>query len=775
MLLNYIITAWRSLLKNRIVSIINIGGLTIGLASAVLAILYANHELSYEEMHKKADNVYRVYLKGDFDQLKWVPTSFGPDGPALMGLFPEIEKYTRIYNYVNTPVRVKENIFYEDQVYAADSNIFHILTFSFIEGSPSNELNTVVISDRVALRYFGKKNPIGLTMNINLQGQKSDFIVTGVFKEFDSNTHIKFDIIAPFTVINHHEWIKPDEYQGTSFITFVLLREGTDYNQLNNKINLTYKMPVEINNIGVFLMPLKEVHMKGTWGNTKGKLLVFLFGGFFVLIITSLNYINLTNILFSTRNKEIGIRKVVGARQKHIIFQFLTDTILSTLIAFNLAIIIIKLILPWFNSLMDTNITISSNTNTLFLLLLILIGTICISGFYPSLRYSFIKPVSLMKPSENPLGSKGYSRRFLTTFQFFLAIIFIQAMLAMNKQGIFMSSEEFKLYDSEDVICIAGNQWGDLFKVKEQLLKNPAIESVTWGSVVPEMGVSLSSNWKDKDNKTLASIYNFEEDYINVFKIKMIDGRFFSKNFPSDNENAIVINKLAAKILEYDDPVGKTVLVGSKIHTIIGVIDTYRAVPPIFDHVPLLIGTGESYSDFLSIRIDPSKREIAKEHITKILRSINPEIPIELKYHNDLIYNSTEAKSYVSAGQLINLFFILTIITSLIGLFGLSLFIAERNKRVVSIRKVFGASIPSIMLRLSKGIITQILIAIILATPVSMIVVTGYLSVFPTRVQIGLPFYLMGGGLALLMVLITVSWQTWRAANTNPADALRCE
>ncbi len=775
MFINYIITAWRSLIKNRAVSIINIGGLTIGLASAVLAILFAQHELTYEEMHENADRTYRVYIKGDFYQVNWIPYSYGPDGPTLKNMFPEIEMYTRLQEYSDIPVRVGENIFYENYVFLADSNIFNILTFSFINGSPSNDLNTVVISERVAKRYFGDTIPIGNSMTITFRGQKNDYVITGIFKEFTSNTHLGIDIILPFDIIRRYEWIKPEEYQGSSYLTYLLLNEGVDYKQLNQKIESTYKIPSEIDDLNAFLMPLKEIHMQGTFGNNKGKLIVFLAGGLFVLIITCLNYINLTNILFSTRNKEIGIRKVVGARQKNIIFQFLTDTILTTIIAFNFALIIIKLILPWFNSLMDTNIQLVSNTSTMVLLVLIFMVTILFSGVYPALRYSFLKPVSLMKTTINILGGKGRSRVILTTFQFFLAIIFIQIILAMNKHNLYLISNDYKLYNSDDVICISGTPWGDLTKIKEELSKNPSIEYVSWGSTVPEHQLSLSSNWKDKDNKALASIYRFEEDYLNVFKIKMLEGRFFSDEFPSDPENAVVINELAANTLNYENPVGKTVLIGEKQYNIIGIIDKYRAIPPIFDHVPLLIRTGSKTSSYLIIRINPKNREIAHQYITKTLQSFNPDIPIELKYHNDVLYSTTEAKSFISSAQLLNLFFYLTIITSLVGLFGLSLFIAERNSRVISIRKVFGASISSIMLRLSKGIIIQVIIAFILATPVSMMAMTGYLSVFPSEFNLGLFTFILGGVIALILVLLTVGWQTWRAANANPAEALRVE
>ncbi len=773
MFTNYILTAWRSLLKNRAVSIINIGGLTIGLASAVLAILFASHELSYESCHEKADRISRVYIRGNFDQIQWVPTSFGPEGPTLKKMFPEVEEFTRAYPD-NVLIRVGENIFNED-IIAADSNFFEILTFPFVLGGPSAEINTVVISEKVAQRYFGKDNPLGREMNMNFQGHKTNFAVTGVFKDLPSNTHLTVDIIIPFDNIKRYEWVKPNEYYNAGFITYLLLRQGTDYKDLNKKIDATYKIPIEIENIGAFLIPLKEIHMRGTWSNNRAKLIAFLISGFFVLIITSLNYINLTNILFSTRNKEIGVRKVNGARQKHIFLQFLTDTLLSTLIAFNLALILIKLALPWFNSLMDTNISLDANVNSLLLLMLILIATIILSGLYPALRYSFLKPVTLMKPVANSIGGKGYSRRILTTFQFFLAIIFIQFMLALTFHGKFLGSDDFKKYNSDDVLCITGYPWGDLNKVKVELLKSPSIEAVSWGSTLPEMGMNLTTDWKDKDNKAMANLCRFEPDYLKIFRIAMLKGHFFSRDFPSELENGVVINQQAANALEYDDPIGKKVLVKDKYYNIIGVIDSYREVPPIFDHVPMFIRSSENLTNYLTIRFNSSNREEAHQFITKTLKSFNSENPIELKYHRDMLTEGKEAKSFISTAKLMNLFFILTIVTSLVGLFGLSLFIAQRHRREVGIRKVYGASISTIMIRLSKGIIVQVFIAIFLATPVSMIMVMGYLSVFPSKFHLGLPFYLMGGGVAMILVLITVGWQTWSAAMANPTEALRCE
>jgi ABC-type antimicrobial peptide transport system permease subunit len=775
MFFNYILTAWRSLLKNRVVSIINIGGLTIGLASAVLAILFAHHELTYEDCHAKADRISRVYIRGEFDQLQWIPTSFGPDGPSLQELFPEVELYSRSFNFGNASVRVGENIFSEENVFASDSSLFSMLTLPFVSGGVSPELNTAVISETIAQRYFGSQDPVGQVIRMNLNDDKGDFLVTGVFEDLPSNTHLTMEIIIPFDFVKRFSWLQPDEYSSTAFITLLQTREGTDIQALSQKVEKSYKIPVDINDIGAFLIPLKEIHMRGTWQNNKGKLLVFLISGFFVLIITSLNYINLTNILFSTRNREVGIRKVNGARQKHVFFQFLTDTLLSTLIAFNLAIVIIKLVLPWFNQLMATDITIKSSANSIGLMLLIFVGTVVLSGVYPALRYSYQRPIALMRPVANTLGSKGRSRWVLTTFQFFLAIIFIQFIIATNRHTNYLDNDSFKKYNADNVICLSGTSWGNLDMVRDELLTSPAIEAVAWGSNIPEWSLTMGTEWKEEGNQTMASIFFLNEDYLDVFDISMIKGRFFSRDFPSDKEQSIVINQLAANELGYDDPIGKRVMLYNQHYNIIGVVESYRSVPPIFDLIPLLIRPSGNLSNFLTIRVNPNLRKEAHEHIAQTLKGFNSDYPVELKYHQDILFESKEAKSYVSASMLMNLFFILTIITSLVGLFGLSLFIAQRHRREVSIRKVFGASIPSIMLRLSKGLILQVFIAIVLATPVAMVLVTGYLSVFPSDFSIGLPFYLMGGGLALLLVLLTVGWQTWRAAMANPAEVLRSE
>jgi ABC-type antimicrobial peptide transport system permease subunit len=652
---------------------------------------------------------------------------------------------------------------------------FKIFTIDFIDGSPSSDPQSIVISKQAADRYFGSDNPIGKSLRINCEGEQVDFTVSGMFKDLPSNTSVKADFFIPFSFSKRFGFWKYQEYNSTAYNAFVLLRTGTKLAGLNEKILKSYTLPVQIDNIAAFLLPLKEIHFRGTFENTKGKLLVFLLGGLFVILISCLNYINLSTILFSMRTKETGIRKVNGARRKHILVQLFTDTLLSTLISFNLAIILIKIVLPWFNSKMYTNLQLTSDRNFILAGLALFILINIFSGIYPALRYSAVKPVTLMKPEMTAGHSKSYSRRILTTLQIFLAVLFIQVIMIMDKQNTHMDSKDIKRFDATNVICINGYPWGDLNKVKDELLKNSAIEAVSWGSNLPTMGYNLTMYWKEKDNKTLVTDYYFAPDYLKVYSIKLKAGRFLSDEYPSDKEQAVVINDRTAAELGYTDPVNKQVMIRGKQYTIVGITDDYMAVPPIMEKMAQLITYSGDVNEYLIIRVKPGNKEAVHQYITSTLRKFNPDYPVEVRYHNDIILNTKEAKSYVAASRLMHVFFLLTILNTLIGIFGLSVFIAQRNRKAIGIRKVFGANIIGIMLRHSKGLIIQTLFAIALASPISYMVGKGYLSVFPEHVNPGILFLLYGGLLIALMLAMTVSWQTLMAARTDPARSLHYE
>jgi putative ABC transport system permease protein len=774
MLLKNIVIAWRNLVKNRVVSFINILGLTLGLASAVLAIIFARHELTYESSHHNADRISKVYLGGSFGVIEWAPSSFGPEGQALSELFPEVEAYS-ISRTTSGIVRVGDNLFTEDRVLVADTSFYSIFTIPFPSGAPSADPGSVVLSRSTAMKYFGNQDPSGETLTIELYGQKYDFVVTGIYSDLPSNTHLKADIIIPFTLAERFGNWKHMEYQSTVYNNYVLLSPGANVSHLNSRIRDQYEIPVPIDDIHAFLMPVKDIHFRGTFSNNRGKFLALLIGGFFVLVTSCFNYINLTNILFATRRKEIGIRKVNGASRGYVFGQLLVDTILSTLLGFILAVILLELMLPWFNSLMDTSIRLSADIQLIGFGLLLFFLTASISGLYPAIKYSATKTTNLLKDLGNTVSGKSFSRRLLTTFQFILAIIFIQMILVIDRQGHHLNDMNVTGYDAANVLILPGNKWGDLNIVKSELLANPSIEAVSWGSGIPSHGVSQTSNWKDEHNRALASTYFYQDDFPSLYGIAMTEGRFFSESFPGDMENSIVINRLTSELLGYDDPVGETVMLWGNHYEIIGVIDDYMALPPIFPNNPALIRPSGDMNEYLIIKIKPGNRMETHEYITGVLSGINPDYPVNIRYHDEVLWESEEARSFVSAMQLMQLFFLITIIASLIGLFGLSMFIAQRNMKEVGIRKVFGATVGSVVMRISREMIVQVFLAILIATPVAIVITRGYLSVFQYRIEPGMLFFFSGGLAAFILVVLTVSWQTWRAANRNPIDVLRHE
>jgi len=289
------------------------------------------------------------------------------------------------------------------------------------------------------------------------------------------------------------------------------------------------------------------------------------------------------------------------------------------------------------------------------------------------------------------------------------------------------------------------------------------------------MGYNLTSEWKEEHNTTLVAISQFEPDYLKVFQIGMVKGRFLSNDFPSDRESGIVINERAAAELDYKDPVGKKLLFQGKYFTIVGILDDYMANPPIINKSPLLITCSKDSNNYLVMRINPANRELTHQYILKTLKKFNADYPVDIRYHSDLQYQSTEAKSYIGASRMMHAFFILTILTTLIGIFGLSMFIAQRFRKETGIRKVFGASVTGIMFKLSRSILFQAFISIVLATPVSFLFSKGYLSVFPLHPKLGIMIYLFGGALILVMLILTISWQTWKAASQDPVHSLRYE
>lgn len=769
----YFIIAWRNLLKNKMVSFINITGLAVGISAAILAALYAHHELSYESYHSKSDRIASVFTYGDFGALQKIQYTYGPVANRLQESFAEIEiaTKTRKINGIGfqqtTPLQ-------EDQILVADNEFFSLFNIEFIHGVAPDTHKNIALSRRSAIRYFGEASVVGQTLRMKIWGEKMSFIVSGVYENLPSNTYLEADFIIPGTIGDVLKW--DDSYSGTNYESFVLLQPGVNFKQLNSKILEKIELPVEIKNAKIGLVPFKRLHLhEAIAENNEANLYMLLIGAVITLLVSCFNYINLSTILFAARLKEVGIKKSFGASRKIIFTQFMVDTGLTATIAAIIATLIVSYILPQFNSMLSVGVGLHFNFTVMAIILGIILLTILLAGVYPAISSSYFKPVTLMQGEFTTfagLGKKRFSN-FLVTAQFVLAVMLLQIILLMDKQTNYMFRTDVTGFSGENVLCLNGWGWGDLNTVKQELSKDPGVEKVSWGSTAPSLTLNLSNDWKSEENEDMALIFECEDDFLNVFNIHLTQGRFFSEEFTGDVENSVVINELAAKELALESAVGEQIFLKGKQHEIVGVVDNFQAVPPIFEDMPLIIEKADPTENYLFVKVDPKLRQSAHQHIEKVLHQANPEQPINFSYYESI--TTENAKTYEATFVVSRIFGIIIIINGMMGVFGLSYFVARRKIKEIGIRKVCGASMKHLIWTLGKGFLYKLILAFVVATPFIYIFGQGFLSTFPRHITLGPSIFITGGLLSFLMLLISSGWNLLKVALNNPAHMLRHE
>jgi putative ABC transport system permease protein len=566
-----------------------------------------------------------------------------------------------------------------------------------------------------------------------------------------------------------------DQYNGTDYSVYVLTKKGTDIRAFNTKIAQTYKMPINnIENLAIALVPIKTIHLNANIGeNTRANLIALLVGGVIALLLSCFNYINLSTILFSARTKEVGINKTVGAGKLAIFRQFMTDTFLAALISFGMAILFIALILPSFDNLFDIKIDIVPNLKIISIVVSVFILTVLFSGFYPALLLSGFKPISLIRSNIDSKRGKNNLMGILITLQFVVAVMLIQFLLITSKQASHLSEYNVTGFDGNEVLVIDGNAWGDLKRVKNNLLENPNVEAVSWGSRIPGVGMGLTSSWKQEDNKEMALHFRMESDYLKTFKVRLLEGRTFSEKIPDENRQEVIINKLTANSLGLNDPIGRKMILNGKQYDIIGLVDDFQAVPPIFADLPIIIVQSGNTDEHLLVRINPKNHIETQKFIHELLSKINSEFPVEMQFYGDFM--AEQAKSFYTTGTLINVFTGIIIFNAMMGLFGLSFFVSQNKNKEIGIRKVHGAAVFDIVWKFGKGFVTKLLLAFCIASPLIYIGAQKYLSIFPRHIKLGPGILMTGGLIALFILIISSGFKLLQAANGNPVKTLRYE
>ncbi len=785
MLKNYLKIALRNIRRYKGYSFINIAGLAIGMACCILILLWVQDELSYDRFHENADYIYRVIQDINFadHSTTWAITQ-GPLGPSLKEDFPEIINTTRI---TSRRFRLTYNDkSFDERPGMADGSIFEMFSFPLIKGDPATALsdpNSIVMTKEMAEKYFGSEDPLGKTIKAD---NRWDFQVTGILKEVPHNSHLQFDSLIPF-IFGRELNYTVDNWRNSQFRTYVQLQEGIPAQEVIQKISgYLYEKPTLEKDARLNLQPLVRIHLYSNYefDTAHGDITyvtIFSIIAFFILLIACINFMNLATARSRNRAKEVGMRKVAGAHKTDIVRQFYGESIFLAFIALFVALTIVWLLLPTFNNLAAKELSMGVSGNLLVLLGLlgITLLTGIISGSYPALFLSAFKPVKTLKGSLRS-GSKGsVFRKILVVFQFSLTILLIICTIIIYNQLNYMRNMKLG-YDKEFLIYkgMRGDVRAKFDSVKNELLQNPNILGVTATSSEPTYGYTFSNSlWRwegqDPDEETLMRAVFVDLDYFKTFGMEIVDGRSYSKEFPTDATEAIMVNEEAVKAMGMESPIGRRLSIGNNNFKIIGVVKNYhfRSLRQEIDPLILIYSPGQCRVLFARLRSENIPKTIG--YMEDIWKEFAPGHPFNYRFLDDALNDLYRSEQRI--GTILKYFSILAIFISCLGLFGLASFMSEQRTKEVGIRKVLGASVSNIALLLSREFTKWVLLANVIAWPVAYFAMYKWLQSYAYSTNIALWSFILSGAMALVIASVAVSYQSIKAAVANPADSLRYE
>jgi len=786
MLKNYLKIALRNIRRHKGYSLINIAGLTIGMTCVVLLLLWVQDELSYDKFHEKIDNIYLVsaHIKQEKDELQ-VPSVPGV-GPLLEELFPEVEESARFLAGLRTFIlSYKDKTFSERRVFPADPEVLEMFTFPLIEGDPKTALKdpySLVLSENVAKKYFGNESPIGKVITVDNQHPMK---VMGVMKEVPNNSTLRFNILMPleFYVRKIH---KEDDLRGFSnqnYFVFVQLQKGSSFNDLNRNIKEFVVATYSSDEYVPVLRPFARFHLYrlDDGGGSIEQIRLVGFLAVFILVIACINFMNLTTARSGNRAKEIGMRKVIGAFQKDIIKQFYFETSLFVLVSMVLTVLLAELFLPVFNTLFRKELTLNflQNPSLLGFLIGTSLITALVAGSYPALLMSSFKPIRIIKGFSGSSLKRAGFRKVLVTVQFTLAIGLIAYAAGIYKQLNYLQTMDLG-YNMENIVFFSTR--GELLKrcetAKNELLKIPMVAEVTTASHYPTGGRSNSESWqwegKDPEVKPTITFMSVDSDFLETFEIPLVKGRFFYReNDYSGNPGEILINEKLAGIIGKEDPIGARMSYSGQHYTVIGVIKDYLPNPRWRVDEPLVLLQKPERYRYVFLKIHPENIPQTLAQVKNIFERLNPAFPFEYEFME--AGYEIQFRFVRRTRSLIAYFAGFAIFISCLGLFGLASFNAEQRTKEIGIRKVLGSSVSRIVMLLSGGLTKLVLLANIIAWPVAWFSLNRWLQSFLYRTHINLDIFIMAGAITLIIALLTVSYQSVKAALANPADSLRYE
>lgn len=796
------------MLKQKAYFVINVLGLAIGLTSFVFISLYVIHELSYDRFHNNYENIYRVKVEGQMSgQILNQAVTASPMAKALLEDYPEVENVIRVGKYGAWLMRYNNHSFNEENVLFADSTFFEIFNFKLLEGNPKRALvepRSILLSKSYAKKYFGDEDPMG--KNINVEQDTVFYTVTGIVEDSPENSHFHYDMVASMTSLDNHksrEWVSHNHY------TYVVLREGTEQAVFEDKMEqmivkyvgpqLKQILGIGIddfrkmgNNFGYKLQPLKDIHLKSQIQEEiepNGNMAyVNIFGivAILILIIAIINFVNLATAKSSSRAKEVGIRKTIGATKSGLIYQFLGESLILTIIASSITIVAVSLLSSGFNQLIGKELIYDLFNNRigipLLILLTLIVGTL--AGLYPAFILSSFQPIKVLKGSISGGTKSKFLRSSLVILQFVISITIIIGTVIVSQQLNYMRDKDLG-FNKEELLVVRRPDFlkKKLEPFKQELLQSAHIKGVANSRGIPgKNSYSNNGTWKENDpeKNTYLLLYNWASfEYAEVLGLRLKEGRYFSHDYGTDS-SAIIINETAIKVLDLKEPIlGQNLLQPqgdgkSRKMQIIGVFEDFhikslhREIEPSV--LAIMAGNWEGY---LIIRVNPSNIHSTISYVEETWNKYCPNNPFDYFFFDE-DYNKLYVTE-VRTGRIFTVFAILAIFIACLGLIGLITYTSAVRTKEIGIRKVHGASIFVIVRLLSFEVIKLILIATILAWPIAYFGAQDWLQSFADQITIGPMIFIISTFIALVIGWLAISFKAIQVALRNPVEALKYE
>jgi len=817
MLKNYMKIAFRSLWRAKAHTLINVFGLALGIGCCILISLFVREEMTFDKFHSKADRIYRVYAREDWgekQQFFATITPF-PMGPALKANLPEVEYHVRI-NPISTQVKIGQNQFNENVVIGGQ-NFFDVFDFEIATGNNQvlKNQSAVVLSQRMAVKYFGDSDPINKSISILLGEKFEDFTVKAVVKNVPTNSSIQFDILI--SELNYpklyNERLLTSSWFNISPETYVLLQKGTDPKSVEKKFPAMFRTQLgeeefKKSKYAPGLQPLTDIHLNADFpagnssvSNPKYSYILTAIAGL-ILFIACINFVTLSVGRSMQRSKEVGIRKVVGAMRRQLVSQFIGEAIIVTLIALIIGLGFAILDLPLFNELAGKQLTFSFDRFLISVVGVLLLVVGLISGSYPAFVLSSFKPISILKESTQSGGSKQKMRKILVGIQLVLSVFLISSTLLMRNQLQYLQNKNMG-FDKEQLVCIqlnvpsvkgglaarvsSGFEKAERFKT--ELAKFPEISSVCATSHDFGNGKWVNVGYKDEKNVYRTFDFNtVDDEYIPTLKLEMTAGRNFSDAIPSDKRRSVIVNEAFVKEYGWTDPIGKKIP-GKDFpdHEIIGVVkdfnyaSLYTKVQPlaIVENTSLIldgienINSDNSPIPKLMARIKPGNMAAAIEQLKETWNKVSGEEEFSFAFVDQAMAKQYRAEQ--DLGKIVSIAALLAVIIGSLGLYALASLAMQSRIKEISIRKVMGASEQSLLYLLSKEYMLLVVLCLLVSVPITWYLMSSWLSTFEYRVGITANVFVLAGAISLLIAIGTISFQLLKTVWTNPVKSLKYE